>query len=363
MKESRVPHGPKLYFERDVLMASEDEIEANTLRILKSIDFQVTGYYRYEHAINLVGYLKQPEPFTIPTKMAVEIAKGSLNRESVESFAKFGNNVLAQKLAIFHEQDFDNLNGDVKSTISAFKIDYLGGETLRKALSKSTVTQEEARRYRNSLDILSPKRLVEALPELSHQKIPNDIRSILGSKFKAWEIMEDAVFAAFSHCLGYETRKLGHEKRFEPEPEGEVATLNQPPFAFLYDCKSARDVYSMSKDDERAVIGYVDNKKGEITARYRCELRYFVMVGPDFNGRFDLRRDSVHNKTNVILVFIKAEALRNLSLWAYNLPPRYKGVVDLREIFKIGEKIINEQIVEAYKQWFDSTHQTVYESD
>lgn len=344
-------------------MTSANDIEATTLRILRSLDFQVTGYYPYEHAINLVGYLKQPEPFRNPIKVALEIAKGSLNRESVESFAKFGNNVLAQKLAIFHKDDFDDLDEDVKSTISAIKIDYVGGETLRKALSRSTVTPEEAKQYRNSLDILSPKRLVEALPELSRQTIPSDIGSILGRKLAAWEIMEDAVFAAFLHCFGYETRKLGHEKRFEPEPEGEVATLNQSPFALLYDCKSARAVYCMSKDDERTVVSYINNKKGEITARYRCELRYFIIVGPDFEGRFDLRRDSVHNKTNVILVFVKAEAFRNLSLWAYNLPPRYKELIDLRKIFKIGEKIIDEQIVEAYKREFNSTYQTVYESD
>lgn len=345
-------------------MASENDIEAKTLRILRSNDFQVTGYYRYEHAINLVGYLKQPEPFVIPIKTAIEITISPINKESIESFAKFGNNILAQKLAIFNENNFKDLSEDVKSTISAYKIDYVGGKTLKNALSKSTtITQEEVRQYRDSLDILSPKRLVEALPELARQKIPADIRRILGSKFDAWVLMEDAVFAAFSQCLGYDTRKLGHERRFKPEPEGEVATLSQSPFAFLYDCKSAKDAYCMSKDDERAVVSYIDNKKGEITARYRCELRYFVIVGPDFDGRFDLRRDNIHNKTNVVLVFLKAEALRSLSLWAYNLPPRYKKLVNLREIFKIGEKIIDEQIIKTFRRRFDSTHQTVYESD
>ena len=342
-------------------MASKNDIEAKSLRILRSLNFQVTGYYPYEHVTNLVGYLRQPEPFTTPIKVAVEIAKSPINKESVESFAKFGRNVLAQKLAIFHEDDFDDLDEDVRSTTSALKIDYIGGERLRKALSRSTVTPREARRYRNSLDILSPKRLVEALPELSRRKVPKDIRNILGETFDAWEIMEDAVFAAFSHCFGYETRKLGHEKRFEPEPEGEVVTLNQPPFAFLYDCKSTKNAYGMSKDDERAVINYINNKKGEIMARYRCALRYFIIIGPDFEGRLDLRRDTVYNETdNAILVFVKAEALRTISLWAYNIPPRYKEQIDLKKTFKVGNEVIDKHIMEAYMRDFDSTYQKVY---
>jgi hypothetical protein len=223
------------------------------------------------------------------------------------------------------------------------------------------VTKEEARKYRDSLDIVSPKRLAEALPELSHKQVPVDLRGILGEK-DPWEIMEDAVFGVFSMCFGYETRKLGHERRFQADPEGEVATSNDDPYALLYDCKSASDAFSMNKDDERAVIEYINTKKGEIQALFRCNLRYFLIVGPAFAGDLNLRRQEVNSKTGVALAFVKADALSYIALWALKIPPLYKKQIDLRQILKSGDEVVDQGVVKEYAKNFDAKFQKVYVS-
>lgn len=337
------------------------DITEKASKILKSTGFHVSGYYPYDHAINLVGSLQQPPPFDTPIRMAVEIAKSPISIESIESFAKFGNYALALKLAIFSVEDLCNLNKDIQDTLNRLKINYIGGKSLEKALSKSSVSNEEAKDYQNSLDILSPKRLLLALPELSQRKIPADINDTLKSHFKAWEIMEDAVFAAFLYAFVFETIKLGHEKRFHDEPEGIVVTRGQQPFAFLYDCKSTKDKYVMPVDDERAIVSYIENKKAEIKAKYRCNIRYFVVVSSSFGGDINLRRDNVYDRTNVILVLLEGVALSKLALWAHNLPPLHKELIDLKKIFKFGEKIIGIKQVKDYIKDFDNSHKQAYQ--
>lgn len=335
--------------------------EEDSYRIIRSLEFQVIGYYPYEHASNLVGYLKQPDPLSIPIKLAVEIAKSPLSKDSVVSFSKFGINILAQKLCIFHWVDFEDLDEEIKLVLTDLKIDYVGGKKLENYLSKITVTSEEAKEYKNSLDILSPKRLVEILPDLSSKTIPNDILTILGDKFEAWEILEDAVFAAFKYCFSYDTQKLGYDKRFGTEPEGEVITNNETPFALLYDCKSTDEHYNMSKADERAITDYINQKTGKIKARYGIKLKYFLIVSSDFRGNLELRKENIlKNTQNILLVFMKAEALKTISLWILNLPTRLKKQVDLREIFSLKRQIIDVDIVLRFMKNFDSEYQKVY---
>jgi hypothetical protein len=228
---------------------------------------------------------------------------------------------------------------------------------------KSSVSNREAKEYRNSLDILSPKRLILALPELSQRKIPDDINETLKYHFKAWEILEDAVFAAFFYAFMFETIKLGHEKRFHDEPEGIVVTMGQQPYSFLYDCKSTKDKYVMPIDDERAIISYIEDKKAEIKAKYRCDIRYFVVVSSSFGGAVDLRRANVSNRTNVILVFLEGAALSKLALWAHKLPPLHKKLIDLKKIFKLEEKIIGIRQVKDYIKDFDANYKQAYQGD
>lgn len=341
-------------------MSNANDVDAKIIKILRSSDFQVTGYYPYGHAVDLMVLFRLPQPFTNPIRVIIEIAKGSITKESIESFVKMGKNMLAEKFALFCiEEDFDNLEENVKSTMSTLNVDYIGGEELRNVLSSITMTQEEVKDCQDTLYRVSPKRLVDALPELSGRRVPNDIRNSIPER-KAWEIMEDAVFAAFQFCFAYETRKLGYEKRFKTEPEGLVVTPNRPPFALLYDCKSTEKIYKMSIDDERAVISYINDKSEMTAAYYSCDLRYFVIVAPDFGGDLDLRKRNVHMETNASLVFMKAEALKSISLWAYEIPHRFKKLIDLRQLFNYGEKIIDEQIVETYKGEFDSKHKQSY---
>jgi len=340
------------------------DIKEKALQVLKSIGYQVSGYYPYDHAVNLVGFLPQPSPFDTAIKMAVEIAQSPISTESIESFAKFGKNVLALKLALFYADDFKDLEREIQNTLILLKVDYVGGKRLEKELLKSSLSVEETKEIKNSLDVLSPKRLIEAIPELSQRKIPKDIKDTLNGRFKAWEIMEDAVFATFFYAFMFETKQLGREKKFHDEPEGIVIISNQQPFALLYDCKSTKkEKYKMPIDDERAIISYINDKKAEINIKYRCELRYFIVVSSCFGGDVELRRNNVHNATNVELVCMEATALSKFALWAHKLPIPYKKLIDLKKIFKFGEKIVGDKMIEDFIKEFDNTHKNAYEGD
>jgi hypothetical protein len=346
-------------------MINKKDIEGGALKALKALNFQITGYYPYENVIHMVGLLKQINPLVKPIITVVGVAKSQINKETVDTFLKFGLNILAKKYIIFNADDIDKLDDDLRSLILKNDIDYFGRKEISDLLKRISITQDEVKDYKNIIDILSPIRIIESLPEFSQQIVPNSIEEICNRftiKHDVTELMEDAIFAAFHYCFNYQTQKLGISSRFSDEPDGLVVTTNTQRFAFLYDSKSSQDgVYQMSKDDERAIIDYIEKKREVIKARHKSELDCFLIIGNNFKGDLKLRKSNIFKKThNVLLVFMKANAFKILSLWAEKIPHDYKRLIDLKEIFQIDKDIIDELVINDYIKKFNQAHQSVY---
>jgi hypothetical protein len=172
--------------------------------------------------------------------------------------------------------------------------------------------------------------------------------------------LEEAVYAVFCYGFQYTVRQLGKEVLFQREPEGVVITVGKNAFALVYECKSSSTKYKMTVDDERTYSGYVEKKKREVMSLDHSELKYFVVVAPDFAGDLALRRENIFKETQVLLAFMKADTLRELGRWASQIPPNLKPLIDLREIFKTTEVVVSNHIVNSYIQRFNQQYKMRY---
>lgn len=337
------------------------ELEKKVLQLLKDQNFSVKGYYSYDSVTDIVGYFEARPPFQIATKVIIEIRTDELTSEDVDGFSKLAKNTLADKRILFSLEPFDKLDPGIQSLISKVRCEYLDFASLEKILEESKKTAIDVSELTNSCDLFSAKRLSEALPDLARQNVPDDIKSYF-PKRQAWEILEDAVFSIFNFCFGYETKQLGGQSLFEHEPEGMVMCNSRDGshYGIIYDCKSSKSSYRMTKQDELTYISYIKDKKIEFRSLYNCELQYFLIISPEFSGDLNQRRNSILHATSVLLAFIKATTLREVALWAYKLPNNLKPMIDISEFLLSEEIVVLDGTVRRYIDDFDKKQRKRY---
>jgi len=326
---------------------------------LRSIGVSIVGYYPYEHAIDIVGFLKLPSPFKIPLKVVAEIAKGSVTVDAIDGFSKLAKNSLAEKVLLLAPSDLAQLDPDAKKKLENERIEFIGREDIT-IFSKTTTKSRAKQEYERIRDFVSPNKLIRELPIFAKQVVPEDIQRMIGEpKLEAWQLLEEAVYCTFRYGFGYTVRQLGKEALFKNEPEGVVTTGGTSQFALIYDCKSSSTKYAMSAEDERTYVGYVAKKKKEVMNLDHCELKYFVIISPDFLGDAKLRRENILKETQVLLALIKAETLRKLGLWTIDIPSDLKALIDLRDVLT-KEVIVSDRTVDSYIKSFDEKYQKRY---
>lgn len=336
------------------------DLEQKVLKMLSSLGFNIKGYYPYDSVIDIVGFFEPRAPFKNSTKVLAEIRIDEPTVESVDAFFKLGRNTLAEKMILFTMKEFDILTPETQSLISRLKIEYFEARGLDKILQEVEASVEAITKITSACDVFSAKRLSEALPDLARQVIPEYIARDLPQQ-QAWEILEDAAFAIFNSCFRYETKQLGRQSLFENEPEGMVVCPSKGrSFGLIYDCKSSKSSYRMTKQDEQTYIDYIKEKQTEFRSLYNCELQYFLIISPEFSGDLEQRRNAIYQATGVLLFFIKATTLKEIALWAYKLPNKLKGLVDISKVLLPNEIIVSDQTITEYIEEFDRTQRRRY---
>ena len=74
-------------------MTLDKKTEINILNNLKEEGFKITGYYEYEHVVNIVGDLYRTGIFETPIRISIEIVKTHIDINSVKSFINFSDNL------------------------------------------------------------------------------------------------------------------------------------------------------------------------------------------------------------------------------------------------------------------------------
>jgi len=334
--------------------------EHMAMAFLKSIGVSIVGYYQYQHATDIVGFLRPPPPFKLPIKIVAEIATGRVSVDSVDGFIKLAKNSLAERMLLLAPLELNQLDPEVTTRLESGRIEFIGRKEIgifSKTKSKGQAKQE----YERIRGVVSPNKLIKELPSFARQLVPEDIQKLIGgTTITAWQLLEEAVYATFSFGFHYTVRQLGKEVLFQNEPEGVVTTVGTCPFALIYECKSSSTGYKMTADDERTYIGYIANKKKEVMSLDHCELKYFVVIGPDFSGDNVLRRENIFKETQVLLAFMKAETLSRLGLWTLQIPSDLKALIDLRDMFTTREVIISDQTIDNYIRCFNDKYQKRY---
>jgi hypothetical protein len=326
---------------------------------LRSLGISIVGYYPYDHATDIVGFLKLPLPFKLPLKVVAEIAKSSVTVDAIDGFSKLAKNSLAEKVLLLAPSELDKLDPDAKKKLESERIEFVGKKDIT-VFSKTTTQSLAKQEYERIRDVVSPNKLIKELPTFAKQVVPEDIQKMFGEpKLEAWQLLEEAVYCTFRYGFSYSVRQLGKEALFKNEPEGVVTTGGPSQFALIYDCKSSSTKYTMSADDERTYVGYVAKKKKEVMSLDHCELKYFVIISPDFFGDAELRRENILKETQVLLVLIKADTLRKLGLWAADVPPDLKSLIDLRDVLT-KEVIASCRTIDNYIKSFDKKYQKRY---
>ena len=334
--------------------------------LLKNLEIAPKGFYDYSDFSDLVGLQKPKWPYKNPSKVLVEISKIKLSPTQLSSFAILAKENQAVKALIFGIEERQELDQSIAASMNAIGVEYFGPTDVDDLIKDITVSEQQTSVYRNASDVVAAQRLVDSLPELALQKIPDDItasmKAMNAADMPAWEIFEEATYASFQFCLGYTTDKLGKEARFEDEPEGIVVVEGQNRFGFLYDCKSAATKYNMSKDNERAYVDYINAKKPQLTAIHGVELRYFVIIAPKFGGDMMERKRSIQQKTGVFLVYLEASHLKILAQWAFKINKvKIRQLIDVGVIFSKADKVlVEEPDLSGYINEFDANNKSRY---
>jgi len=325
------------------------QFEKDALAFLKSINLTVVGYYPYDHCSDIIGYLPPRPPFNVSTKVMVEVLKIKPTTSIIERFVKLSRDAEVEREIMLSEFPISDLDVKAKSLISESRTDYMDKQKIIEFVKKSG---EPAGTL--ALDDFAPIALARCLPELSTQMIPKIMQETATRlKLQAWEIFEDAVHSIFHFCFSYTLKKFGKETLFEHEPEGAVLVQDPVNFAFIYECKTARDSYQMNSDHELRYCDYIQNKRPYVKYLFNSDLQYFVIVGPSFAGDIPQRREKIYQKTGVLTVFMPAQVLSELGRWACALPSDVKRLIDLTQIFKISENEVSVDSARAYMKRFE----------
>ena len=311
------------------------------------------GYYPYDSIVDIVGFFKPQPPFNFSTRTIVEIRTDEPSEEDIEGFMRLSRNTNAEKRILFVAKRKDELISETQLLISKETIEYFDSFTLDEFLKKSGTV--DISQITNACDIFSPKKLASVIPELARQEIPEHIGKYLPTQ-QAWEILEDSVFAVFRFCFEFETKQLGKESLFKHEPEGMVVCPTEKGdfFGMMYDCKSSKSAYTMSKDDELTYIDYIKEKQNIFRDFYKCSLRYFLIISPKFSGDLELRRNAVYSDTGVLLCFIRAITLKKIALWSYELPQKMKRIIDISKFLLPTEITVSNNTLDNYISNFNT---------
>lgn len=333
--------------------------EKTALAFLRTLDFTPVGYYPYPHGSDVSGYIKAVPPFRVPVKAMAEIVRATPTRALIEGFHKIAKNSLAERVILICQTPLSDLPPDLRSLIERLNIDFFDNTTISEELVRKKVSKSDVLNYSKLYDIVAAPLLAEALPDVSRQKIPENMKEYterLG--LKSWQVLEQTVFSILHYCFSLVVRKYGEDYLFEHEPEGVAIVGDVSSFAFIYECKSAAETYIMTAQDQLTYIDYIRKEKEKVKVLERSELKYFVIIAPDFLGDLQARRENIFKETQVIVVFLRAEILRQLSKWACSLPSNLKRLVDFRDIFKLEEVVVSEDSVGAYIKKFEEENRS-----
>jgi len=333
--------------------------------ILREMGIALKGFYRYQGYSDLIGQQKPTWPLVTALKVMVEILNVKLNEEILNGFTKSCKDNQVARSIIFGIEDDKEIDQQLLQQIKRNNIDYFGPTQISKLIQEKSINAENIQEYKKAGEVVSPKRLVDALDNLAHQIIPEDIsqnlKTVLNNDLPAWNIFEESVYAAFKYCVGYQVRQLGKEVLFQEEPEGVAIIQNDVRTAFLYECKSSKSDYKMTIDHQRAYVSYIKNKQKEIEVLDHAKLRYFVIVGPDFSGDTEKRRNEIYEQTGVLLVFLNASMLSKISKWACDIDSQVKDLIDLGKIFSIiKDAIVTDKSVSEFIKKFDEKYKDRY---
>jgi len=338
---------------------TEQDFEKKVLETLRSLGFQITGYYPYDSRSEIIGFIKPAPPLTTPVKTLATVIKGDLTVNKIESLHKIANDSNISKCIIFSPNNNTEISDESRMSISKYNMDLLTRDKIESITCTDTFDSGFS-----ALEVISPTHLIDSLPDFATQKIPMNIVKLIGNDIPAWKIFEQAVYAAFKDGLGYHTRQLGNKTLFEKQPEGiaiRESALPKDRYGVVYECKSSSSKYLMTAQDELSYIEYINEKKSELNNIHKVDLKYFIIVSPDFSGDTELRRDNIFKKTNVLLVYMKASTLKLLTCWTQKISDnQIRLQVDLNEIFSINQDVVQDSKVLEYMKTFDSKFKSRY---
>ena len=330
--------------------------EKTALAFLRVLGFTPVGYYPYPHASDISGYLEARPPFKVHVKAMAEIARIPPTGASVEGFHKLVKGSLADRAILICQTPLTQLGSDVQLLVEKLGIEFFDQVVISSELEKRKVSKAEVQKASKIYDVVGPAALVKSLPEIALQKIPDGMREAVERlRLKPWQVFEQAVYSTFHYCYTLSVKELGEDALFEHEPEGLAIFEGLPSTAFIYECKSAGESYTMTSDHELRYINYIVDKKKKTELLERSELKYFVIVAPEFSGDIKERRERIFKKTQVLVVFMPAEVLRVFSEWVCPLQSNLKRLVDFGDVFRLEEVVVSKGRVESYIKKFEDT--------
>jgi hypothetical protein len=331
------------------------KFEKEVLTFLMHLGFKVVGFYVYPYYTDILGYMKLEPPFTVPIRVMVEIVRGKPTEGMVEGFTKLSKDALSERALIFSAVPKTELDQKTASILDKYRIEFLDIKQVREAIAKYAPGILTATEKKKLYDVFSAPMLARNLQDIALQIIPKDISSTVDELgLRPWQVFEQAVFSIFHYCFNFTVRKYGEDSLFEHEPEGVVIAHGNPPYAFIYECKSAKQSYRMTAQDELTYKDYIKKKTDEISALEKVDLKYFVILSPNFAGDIDRRRESIFSETQVLPIFMPANILSIFGLWACGLPNDVKILIDLRNFFSLQESRVSIRSTKHFINVFEN---------
>jgi hypothetical protein len=177
------------------------------------------------------------------------------------------------------------------------------------------------------------------LPWLGRNKVPPLLRQ---RATPADALLEEASFRTFVFVFAFSGERLGARFPGSARPDA-LLLLPDNRHAALLDCKAARDGYTMSRSDYRALREYVDVLKPELS-RVGRTLKFVVILSSDFPGASDRRHPyfrrarEFKTEADVELVYLRTDDVTRfaLRLEESSATPIQRQRIDWVAIFEQG---------------------------
>ncbi len=323
----------------------DDIFNRQTINFLKTQNFTPTGYYSYDYVTHITGFFKLEHPFSSKISSIVFILNTGLSDTILDGLISLSQAYLAKRIIIISKGDTDTLSKDVIFSLEKNNIDYISKKQIKEYIKESDT---ELKDIKYIYEKLSPQYIASKLDMISKQIVPIEFEKYLGKDYPAWRLFEDIVFSIFQYGFTYNTKKLGRDTLFEREPEGKIIVPTPDSYGILYECKSAKNNYTMSSDHELRYIGYIKSKLNEFQFIDNAPLQYLLIIAPDFSGNLDARRDSIYRETGIMVIFMRASTLSKIAETIFILPNNIKKLINVKDLFSLSEAIVSEKNV---TQW------------